>query len=290
MDKTKTIVYSLTALLNKPSVNIWIYFINNSLWDQLTENFSKEHYNISSNENIPIQQNDLVLFYKNFLSKSGFVALCEINSSFKINKDKIRIFNDSTLNVYYTSIKTLYIFEKSIPLSNIKVIDIINFKKTYYNQKKMFCKIENILGKKLINNIIQNYIIKKDLNYTDNEDVPMIIKGHIPILFEPCNNYKWYGSNNYEESIQMFKDHYINCTKCIKTNNNDEELYPYINKSALWFANINAKETNTYLNLYHNLQPHTFVLLDEDKKYTHMYIVKINNCENVYNNCLLIIW
>jgi hypothetical protein len=153
-------------------------------------------------------------------------------------------------------------------------------------------------GKKLVQFILDNFIILQ--NESDNEidekqeyvdlDIPKIVEGHIPILFEPCCDYKWYGNKYYEESLEIFKYHYTKCQNCFKTNNNSEELYPYINNSEIWFSNTNIKDTNKYLELYHNLKNYTFTLMCDDKKYNHIYVLKINKLENTYKNCLIIVW
>ncbi len=128
--------------------------------------------------------------------------------------------------------------------------------------------------------------------YDTHNDVRVVI-GHIPILFEPCNEFDW----NKDEymTTKSFKKHFLNCNKCIKTDNNECNIFPFVKNSILHCTDMkDDKQISACLEYYHNQKICKFELEGNDRKNDHIYIFRLlckNSEENhMYHNQIIVMW
>ena len=297
-----------------------IYTITESVWNHLCRLYAKKDYYFSCFKNYIVKSNDHIIFYQKSdnPAKRGFVGMCQTESDLQLNVKKIKIFNDINLNTFYCTVKNVTLFYTVIKISNINN-DLKKQTTSYKSLQSFSCKylkkIEEFttlpldIGKKIINILIDANKLDlsvKDVsdnssnssdsssNESDDESVDesvdesdeYLIKGHIPILFEPCKKFIWDG-----DIIKNFKYHYIECEKCIKTDNNDIQIIKQLNKSIYLIKKIkDIDEIEKYCNNYYNLTKCYYEVSDKLKDKNCINLLKIINYEHVYNKCILILW
>ena len=105
---------------------------------------------------------------------------------------------------------------------------------------------------------------------------------HIPIIVETCKEYKW------DNGLNEFKDHYSNCVKCNKTDNNNISYMTFLNKTNSKKIKMDElkddDEIEEYLEYYHGTQGYKM-----KSKYS-VFIFRIHNRSHPYHKCLLIVW
>lgn len=125
-------------------------------------------------------------------------------------------------------------------------------------------------------------------DFFNNNDVRVII-GHIPILMEPCNEFDW----NKDEfmTVKSFKKHFLNCKKCIKTDNNECNVCPFVQDSVIKCIDVtDEKAIEECLDYYYNGKICKFELVGDDRKKHHMYIYRILSKHHHYHNAILVMW
>ena len=130
--------------------------------------------------------------------------------------------------------------------------------------------------------------LDSDYDYNNNDDVRIVI-GHIPILMEPCNEFDW----NMDEfmTIKSFKKHFLTCKKCIKTDNNECSVYPFVQNCLIHCDNMtDEKQIDGCFEYYHNGTPCKFELVGNDRNNNHMYVFRISLKHHIYHNTILVMW
>jgi hypothetical protein len=117
-----------------------------------------------------------------------------------------------------------------------------------------------------------------------------IVTSMIPILFDPCDEFRWYDEClNEEDFIEEFKSHYQRCNECEINNNNNQSLTPFINCSEITFdiACIDGDEGfENILNAY--LLAEEKVLDDCTSNFIRLYVIQ--EPDHHYDNTILIEW
>ena len=68
----------------------------------------------------------------------------------------------------------------------------------------------------------------------DNENNEEKVTPMVPILFDPCDEFRWYEEcKDDADFIQEFKAHYCRCGECEENNNNARSLGPYLDNSEI---------------------------------------------------------
>ncbi len=118
------------------------------------------------------------------------------------------------------------------------------------------------------------------------EEDPDDDNGIIPILIIPCKSFAWPPKKG--DMRKYFVGHYKTCTSCIITNNNVIELSSFIDKATIEIVDI-EDEDEPYieypLEAYDNLKRHC---PDDMKDSPFIRVAKINQCHEIYKNCLLV--
>jgi len=114
-------------------------------------------------------------------------------------------------------------------------------------------------------------------------------EGIIPILVIPCKNFVWPKKKGDME--KYFVDHYKTCRECDVTNNNTIELSSFIDKATVEIVDI-EDEDEPYieypLEAYDNLKRHCPDDMNNSDGTPFIRVAKINQCHDVYRNCLLV--
>jgi hypothetical protein len=305
----------------------WIYKISNNYWEQLNNLFKKKKFFISSFGPYKLIKHDIVLIYRKHTSaiRNGFVAMCQVCSNMKQNTSNLKIYNDINMNKYYCEVDIVCIFDSPYKLTNIsktlkdmgKIFNFSSIKKIC-TKNELFTAIDQSTGKNIIRILsegsqnstknannndsssesesISNSSSESDTyselssetELSDDDDI-LVIRGHIPIIMTPCHEFVW--DQNPAITIKNFKKHYKFCNMCEKTDNNNCSLLPILEKAEVYSKELKDDEKlEEYLEYYYNLKNYTFELIDDDKKYDHVYLYRINNRSHIYHRCILIVW
>jgi len=307
-DKEEFVIHQKTTF--------WIYKLSSNYWEQLSKLFKKKKIYISSFGAHKLLKHDIVLIYQKHTSafKNGFVAMC----------------HDSNMNKYYCEVSIACIFETQYKLTYIsktlkekgKIFNFASIKKICTGDY-LYTRIDLTTGTNIIS--VLNDDIKKpiknkfksdsessasepssnssDSDSSDNkseyssqslssssdDDEILVVRGHIPIMMIPCNEFRW--DLNSDISIKNFKKHYSICNACEKIDNNNCALFPFFDKAEIFCKELKDDDKlEEYLEYYYNLKNYTFELMDNDKKYDHVYLHRINNRGHIYHRCILVIW
>jgi hypothetical protein len=125
-------------------------------------------------------------------------------------------------------------------------------------------------------------------NDFDNDDI-RVVCGHIPILMTPCKQFTW---NKYEFLvIKEFKDHFQNCTKCNKTDNNCVSIYKDFESYKFHYDEISDPDKiDELLDDYWNCKEKKFELEGEDRKYNHVHVHMFLTKLHDYDKSILVEW
>jgi hypothetical protein len=278
----------------------WLYLLDDKQWEYLREQFKKNKYYISSFENTSVSKSDIILIYCENRALSGIVCICQTKTLMKSNLDDIKIFNDNNMNKFYIKLEVMIFFKTSYRFSDLDLkFDIKIFKNKYIKKKFQLINIDKNIGKNIVKKIvelsrepeqiqeqIQEQVQKqeqepdqKELNITTGK-----CKGHIPILFDPCNDFKW--SDDKKEIVKHIIKHYKSCKKCERIDNNYySELIESINKSEIKYYDLkDNKLIEKYLDYYHELKIFNF------KNKNEIFILRVNKNEHIYHKCILILF
>lgn len=305
---------------------LWIYILSKKTYDD----YSKTNFKyISHIDNPGISKSDIILIYLKNRKSSGFSAILKLNSDFKLNNQKIKIFRDDNLNLYYSDIGDKIIFPKPVRAAILFDKNQLKFFQTRYlkdiNIINKFDNQADILNKLLDihknpNTKIQSdkKPIKKPKNpnprisdntssdsQSDNnsENPDIFIKnsenisdqesedefGYIPILILPCNSLELPKIPDINKK-KYFITHYQTCQSCDIINNNNGELSSIIQEADFEFMEITQKN-NAYLDipLESYLALKKYEPLDSKSK-KYIRVLYINNSHELYNGCYLITW
>lgn len=135
----------------------------------------------------------------------------------------------------------------------------------------------------------KSYIDQSESSSDESNDDILVVKGHIPIMMIPCADFVW--DSDSEISLKNFKKHYNTCSICEKTDNNNISLTQILENAEIYCRELkNEERLEEYLEHYYELRNYKFEVIDEDKKYNHVYIYRINQRGHIYHKCILIIW
>jgi hypothetical protein len=298
----------------------WIYRIEENFWDQLVNNFNRKKFYLSSFKTNLVKKDDVVLIFKTNKSpqKTGFVCICQISSDIQHNTDNIKIFGDKNMNKFYSELNSVFLLDDHIKLSDLKDkivgLKYQTFRRTNIGDNTMFVKLQSHLAIDIIHEltanidectedlsdeILDNTNEEYEEEENDDESVAShmsdgsndveVRMGHIPILFEPCNNFNW--DNDMNVRIKNFKNHFSQCSKCQQTDNNEVTVISKFDKSQFYCADIKDENAiNKYLEYYQNLKRWKIELIDDDKKYDHVIIYRVNDRSNLYHGCCIVLW
>lgn len=286
----------------------WIYKLTTNRWSELLNNFNMEKLLISNSEKCSIKTNDIILIYCCYKNTrlNGVVAICQVSTRMTDNIKHISIFRDSYIDKYYCELHTAFILSSQFKLSNINIIYENSIMKTT-SFKSRYLKSYNIsnipfdIGKQITTYIIEyentllhvessendeDYMEDESEEYSESDDdteVTLERTGHIPILLEPCD--KLIFSENKVDII----DHFKNCKYCNKTDNNNISINNFLDKSNIIFKSINDEDDiDLYLKYYHNSKYYIFNSRETNEN--DIFIIKIDDEYNMYNNCYLFVY
>ena len=303
-------------------VNYFIYVLSEDLANSLLKSFDNNINCISQFKYCEIKKGDFILLFRKTtnVKKKGYIGICNAKTDFMENIDNIKVFKDLTMNKYCCKINNLILFDniiKTNELNNELKINIPEYKSSqsfshkYFKTVDIIVKITDNYGDILTNIILGHHVLKHDSTDSESElsddstdseydestdseselsndsDI-YIIKGHIPILFEPCKKFIWEG-----DLEKKFKKHYTNCEKCKRTDNNElsSEFVKYLDKAKYKFKQIKDKdEIESYCDLYYNLNKCIFEVQHNAKNNNYITVLRFVNREHVYNRCLFILW
>lgn len=108
----------------------------------------------------------------------------------------------------------------------------------------------------------------------------------IPIMWVPCNDFELPEKNreNY------LKEHYMKCKKCDRTNNNNIELSPYLEKAMIDFEEINTKKDRLFENALDAYLEGVGYYPPRAKTEPFVRFQFIENDHRYYEGCILITW
>lgn len=110
------------------------------------------------------------------------------------------------------------------------------------------------------------------------------ITGNIPILMIPCNVFEWNNSDD-RITIKNFKEHFINCTKCDKIDNNNNSIMTVINDSKYKCQTVeDESKIDIIFKYYDNLVGYNV----KYKKNIQLY--QILSHTHIYHKCIFIVW
>jgi hypothetical protein len=109
----------------------------------------------------------------------------------------------------------------------------------------------------------------------------------IPILFDPCDNFRWHDEcNNDKDFIREFKKHYVKCKDCKRTNNNEKDIDIDSYNCDIEFEIACGNEFQKLLSAYDSGQEYNIGEYDCD--FIKLYL--IDNKSHYYNRSIVIDW
>jgi len=295
--------------------------------DNLYKN-EKYCYYVPTIESVNIKKNDIIFMYQQhkYPKLNGFVGICNASGKFKKNDSKIKFFNDINLGRFYTDTISMDKFDNPIRISLLEKSLLKHapefksyntFKIKYISkQNTILTEISRTIGLALLKILIKmsesipentsdfiessgesdNCSDSSDPSESSDEssddsddDAIYVVKGHIPILINPCKSFAWNDDNDI--ILHAFKKHYNTCDKCEKIDNNDYQFSPFLERGEISFDELKKEDTiDKYLEYYHNLKNYTFELCNDDKHKDHIKIYRINNRSHIYHRSILIVW
>lgn len=301
----------------------WTYRIDDIFWNQLEQNFKKKQFKLSSFKHNVVRKGDIILIFKTDKNprKVGFIAVCQVESDMSHNENGLKIFKDKNMNKFWCELSSVFILDNIFQLSKIKdfttEFDTNSFRRNNIGENTMFIKLKesdsNLLvplltecmpeftqieekeesgDEETVNEESENENNKNNYNHdnsdNDTDDIDVRL-GHFPILFDPCPKFKWHNDINLR--ITAFKHHFTKCTECQQTDNNEISVISKFPTSHFHFSDLKTEnKINELLQYYHNSKRYKLEFADEDKKYDHVIVHRINNPDNLYNGCCVVLW
>lgn len=303
----------------------WTYRIDDIFWDQLEKNFNKKQFRLSSFKPNAVRKGDIILIFKNHKSppKTGFIAIAQVETDMAHNSKNLKIFTDKNMNKFFCELSAIFMFDTTMNLSYIKKqienFDSTSFRRSNIGENTMFIKISENVANDIIPVITEcmpdfakdesendsesedEFEIEEpeenlyECDDYDNSDDVEVKLGHFPIFFEPCGKCKW--SDDMNVRIKNFKHHFQNCEECGKTDNNEVSVMSKFSEAQFHFTDLkNETQVEKLLEYYHNSKRWRLEFMDDEKKYDHIIInrinvpIKQNGEQNLYNGCYFILW
>jgi hypothetical protein len=293
--------------------NVWNYIIDSKQWTKLKKSiFDDNQYIIpTSQKNLDIKKNDVVMIYIKKKPKSGYIAILNVSKYFK-NTDNIKIFNDKNINKYLISFEVIIDFHLltyditetiikkyySIIMFNQKylygefVLHKLPFKFSVELLKLLLVKSNEeiptntkIISDKLTDSIVcNNDDDNKQLSIIHNIPVMVILTDKLLDMFDSFDS--------DIQKIMLLIDNMKYSKKCDIINNNingDIKLIELLNKhkNNLTIEEYDCddyEEDETLIHKYIN----SIAYLNENQKETeYINIYRIIN-EDDYENCFII--
>lgn len=299
----------------------WTYRIDDLFWNQLEQNFGKKQFRISSFKPNAVRRGDIILIFKVHKSapKTGFIAVCQVETDMKHNENNVKIFSDKNMNKFCCDLSSVFILDDVLQLSEMKnhisEFNSASFRRTNIGDNTMFIKLSATVASEIVPIITEcmpefeqepeeqepeqeNEQKEDEDEYEDDEkeqdsdidDVDVRL-GHFPILFDPekCSKFKW--SSDMNVRINSFKHHYANCDDCQRTDNNEISVISKFNKGQFHFTDLkDEKKITKLIDYYQSSKRWQLEFTDDDKKYDHIIVHRISNPENLYNGCCIVLW
>lgn len=113
----------------------------------------------------------------------------------------------------------------------------------------------------------------------------------IPIMFNPCKNFKWYNEcSNDNDFLNEFKKHCKKCAKCEFNNNGDKGLEGFIDNAKLEHEVAFIEDTG-FEDVMNAYQSATEFMLPESNTTKHVIrLYLIDEEDHLYYRCILIEW
>lgn len=298
----------------------WTYRIDELFWNQLEKNFNKKQFKLSSFKPSPVRKGDIILIFKvnKNSSKTGFVSVCQVETDMQHNENNVKIFSDKNMNRFYCELSSVFILDNVFQLSeiknNISEFNSASFRRSNIGDNTIFTKLnanianeiipvvtecvpefsqeinDNIEKDDFVDDVTRNYENEESTYESDLDDTDVRL-GHFPILFDPekCGKFKW--SSDMNVRINNFKHHFANCNDCQRTDNNEISVITKFNKADFHFTDLKDENKITQLiNCYQSSKRWQLEFTDDDKKYEHIIVYRINKLENLYNGCCIVLW
>jgi len=271
--------------INK-NTKFWLYYLDYDQWNYLKEQFSKNKCYLSSYENSNIAKSDIIIIYCKLKFMSGIVSICQTASRMKQNH-AIKIFHDEKFNKFCIKLDIIVFFEKPCRLSSL-IDNPKEFRKEYVKKKFILGIIPNNIGEIILKSKADSESESEEESSEScsemNDDIEGKYEGYIPVLMDPCSDFKWGNSNR--EILKSVIQHYKTCDKCDRVDNNEyAELIETLKKSETKCYDLkNNKNIDKYLNYYHELKNFKFKLKNK------AYILRINKHGHIYHRCMLIVF
>jgi hypothetical protein len=242
----------------------------------------------------------------------------------KHNEKGVKIFSDKNMNKFFCELSAVFILDNVIRLSafknHINEFDSTSFRKVNIGENTMFIKLSETVANEIVpvitecmpefqqDNDDENENENEDEdeetcemepvepevdlyeNEADDLDDIEVKLGHFPICFEPCGKFKWNDDMNVR--IKNFKHHYEKCDQCGRTDNNEIPVISKFSKAEFHFTDLkNEGQVEKILDYYHNTKRWRLEFADDDKKYEHIIINRVNvPSGNLYNGCCFVLW
>lgn len=300
----------------------WTYRIEDLFWCQLEKNFNTKKFYISSFKSHAVRKGDIILIFKTHKSptKTGFVAVCQVETDMTHNSSKIKIFNDTNMNKFYCELSSVFLFDEPYKLSKLKDdVDDFNstlFRKNFIGNNSMFVK----LTEKLTNDIVpfiteyvpepeasfleedddiyenENNEIEKETEEEieeDDDDYDIQVSlGHFPILFDPANCKKFKKGSSKDITINNVKHHFENCEGCERCDNNEISVISKFKKGKFHLEDIeDENEANELIEHYQGLKRWKLEVSGDDRKHDNIFIKRIAvPTGHLYNDSYIILW
>lgn len=293
----------------------YIYNLSGALWNELKINFNGQEKFIATNKFIDnMTKKSIVFICIPVDDVLKIIAVCVSKSDLVKNYDKIKIFNYEKLNENIIEVDKIVLLTDVVIDQNNKLYGKLK------NDNVIFKKIEKNISKKIYNLINSKNIIEENddkstktirsirsnkstkstrsiksnkseeisnvIRFTvgplDNFDINSIKeykekKNKIPIKIYKCSKFEWTTPKR-----KYFKNHLINCKKCVIINNNTTELTRIIDNCIMNIHNIDEENVDDILNSFDcSIQTNTF----KCSKHSHINIYDFKK-----DNFLLIDW
>jgi len=237
-----------------------------------------------------IMKNDIVFIYVRDKNKIGFVSMCQIKTNMIINETNIHIFNDETMNKYYSKLKTIIYFNTYIKLNVIKKKCNITLNK-YISGTYEFNEIPQKIGIDLLTCLIE---IHENCNNNVNNNVNNKINNNDSDIDNNDNDkYKDEDDDDNEDDGDNDEDN--------EDIDDNDDIYDYDNDEDNNIDEYNINEVYQDDTVYNEFNiPILYIQCDEleklnnetnDKQTKKKFIknfkshyVECNNCTRIDNN------
>ena len=130
-----TLIFESNNIKIYNNTNFWFYVINDIQYKIIKDNLDDGLLYFSSYKHFDLKKDDVVFILVRSKHKSNFVwGVIQIDYDMKVNKKKIKIFSDNTINKNYVESSFFIDFD------TIKINSFVNIINKYYSKKYLFDK------------------------------------------------------------------------------------------------------------------------------------------------------